>query len=268
MKATFDGNLVDLNQIHLDPENRAFQYGDGIFETILFQNGKIRLLEDHLDRIKEGCDAISLELPEYFNSEYLDLQVRILISENELSPTVRIKLMVWRKTGGLYEPEYQTAHHLILVRNWVYQTPRVTGRVGFCSRIMNYPSPWSNFKTQSSLPYVLAGIEKKERKLDDIILTDHEGHVSELLYSNIFWIKDHKFYTPSLETGCIRGVMRTFLLRKLRMMNRPVFEVKVPKDLLLDADFVFSANVGGLRPVTDIEDQKFQSYANLDELLP
>jgi 4-amino-4-deoxychorismate lyase len=268
MKAIFDGKLTDLTHFHLDPENRAFQYGDGMFETILFLKGKIRLLEDHFNRITEGCHSLSLELPEYFTSEYLDHQVRLLISENHLSTTVRIKLLIWRKSGGLYEPAFQATHHMILVRDQVDKVPGFISRVGFSTRITNHPSPWSAYKTQSSLPYVLAGIEKKEKNLDDIILNDHEGHVSELLNSNIFWIKDHHFYTPSLETGCIRGVMRTFLLRKLKTMNLSVFEVRAGKNILLNSDYVFSANVSGLRPVTGIEDQKFPPYAGLERLLP
>ena len=268
MKAIFDGDLTDLTHLNLDPENRAFQYGDGMFETILFLKGKIRLLEEHLNRITEGCHSLSLELPEYFTSEYLDHQVRLLISENQLSTIVRIKLLIWRKSGGLYEPLHRTAHHMILARNQVDKISGLISRVGFSTRIANHPSPWSAYKTQSSLPYVLAGIEKKEKNLDDIILNDHEGHVSELLYSNIFWIKGHHFYTPSLETGCISGVMRTFLLRKLKTMNLSAFEVKAGKSILLNSDYVFSANVSGLRPVTGIEDQKFPPYAGLERLLP
>lgn len=268
MKAIFDGNLIDLQIFQPGAENRAFQYGDGLFETLLSRNGKIQLLEDHFDRVRAGCRALFLTLPEYFSPVYLENQVSSLIEQNNLSPVIRIKLMIWRLDGGMYMPDQKESHHLIMARNFLLQPPMELNRIGFCSRVVNFPSPWAAFKTLSSLPYVLAGVEKKEKNLDDIILTDHLGHISELLYSNIFWIKDRQFYTPSLDTGCIRGVMRTFLLRKLRLMKNPVYEVKCGKETLLDSDFVFSANVMGLRPVTSIEDRKFKPYAGLQELLP
>jgi branched-chain amino acid aminotransferase/4-amino-4-deoxychorismate lyase len=267
MKAIFDRNFIDLKDFHLDPGDRAFQYGDGMFETIICKDGEICFLEDHLARAKDGCQSLSLMLPEYFTIGYLERQIRLLIQENQLSPSVKIKLLIWRKTGGLYEPLHQDAHHLILASDRVDQSPDVFDRVGFSTRVFNHPSLWSAFKTQSSLPYVLAGIEKKEKGLDDIILTDQEGNISELLYSNIFWIKDHAFYTPSLETGCIRGVMRTHLFRKLKELNLPLHEVKASKSILMEADFVFSANVAGLKAITGIEDQEFRLYPDLRYLL-
>jgi branched-chain amino acid aminotransferase/4-amino-4-deoxychorismate lyase len=140
--------------------------------------------------------------------------------------------------------------------------------VGFSDMIFNYPSPWSAFKTLSSLPYVLAGIEKKNKNLEDIILKDIHGHISELLYSNIFWIRQDKFFTPTLDTGCIRGVMRTHLIRKFKQLSIPFEEVKVREEELLRADHIISANVSGLRAVAGIENHKFKPYPDLDRWLP
>ncbi|MBS0000850.1 MAG: aminotransferase class IV [Cyclobacteriaceae bacterium] len=268
MKAIFDRHVIDLEKFNPDQDNRAFLYGDGLFETIIFFNGQIRYLQDHYERITEGCNMLSLVLPEYFNLDYLARQLPALIRNNQLSGTVRIKLLVWRKSGGLYEPTRMEAHHLILTSKAEDRIGQDIRRVGFSTRIFNHPTPWSAYKTQSSLPYVLAGIEKKEKKLDDIIITDSPGNISELLYSNIFWIKNDKFYTPSLETGCIRGVMRTCLIRKLKESGFSLQEILAGRDILLDADYVFSANVSGLRPVTGIEDHIFNEYPDLRLILP
>lgn len=268
MKAIFDKNKIDLELFDPGYNNRAFQYGDGMFETILCRNRQIQLLDDHLARIRDGCKMLSLVLPDYFSRKYIEDKTRELIRENKLSGTVRIKVLIWRKTGGLYEPKYREMHHLILADPFKEKIPRNLRRVAFCKTIVNYPSPWSAFKTQSSLPYVLAGIEKEENDLEDIILTDMYGNVSELLYSNIFWIRNNTFFTPSLKTGCIRGVMRTHLIRKLKELNIPSREVMEGKSVLLEADHVFSANITGLIAVTGVESHRFQKYADLTQLLP
>jgi 4-amino-4-deoxychorismate lyase len=268
MKAIYDRNIVDPENQGLPWLNRGFLYGDGLFETIIYSGRQIRYLQDHFDRITAGCRMLSLVLPEHFTVDNLESEILKLVRENGLSGPVRIKLLVWRVSGGLYEPLQQEAHYMILTDEIRENIPRQKRRVGFSTRIFNYPAPWSAFKTQSSLPYVLAGIEKKEKDLEDIIILDSDGNISELLYANIFWISKGLFYTPSLDTGCIRGVMRTCLIRKLDGKGISVNEVAAGRDILLNADFVFSANVTGLIPVTGIEDREFEEYPDLQDLEP
>ena len=268
MKAIYDRHIVDQENSGLPYSNRGFLYGDGLFETIIFRNGRVKYLQDHFERITGGCRTFSLALPDYFNIDYLDGEIRKLIEKNGLAEPVRIKLAVWRRSGGLYEPDRHDVHFLILVNRIDKMVPGNKSRVGFSTRVFNYQSLWSSFKTLSSLPYTLAGIEKKEKGFDDIILLDKDGNISEFLNSNIFWIRENVFYTPSLNTGCIRGVMRSCLIRKLKGMDIGVQEVEAGKDVLLKADHVFSANVGGLIPVTGIEGQVFEEYPDLQDLLP
>jgi branched-chain amino acid aminotransferase/4-amino-4-deoxychorismate lyase len=268
MKAIYDNNIIDIDLFNPGYDNRAFQYGDGLFETILYRNYRIQLLDDHYDRIREGTEMLSLLLPDYFDCRYLENRIHELIRGNQFPGAVRIKVLIWRRTGGLYEPTHHDTHHLILVNPMKDIITGEIRRVGFSKKVVNYPLPCSAFKTQSSLPYVLAGIEKKDNYLDDIILLDIHGNISELLYSNIGWIRHDKFYTPSLDTGCIRGVMRTHLIRKLEYLENPVEEVMAGKKALLEADYVFSANVNGLRAITGIEDRRYPPYPSLEQLLP
>lgn len=268
MKAIYDHHIVDPENQGLPYPNRGFLYGDGLFETIIYSDGQIKYLQDHFERITGGCTALSMVLPGYFTVDYLDSQIRKIIGENGLPARARIKLVIWRSAGGLYEPARHETHHLILADKIAEKVPQNKSKVGFSNRVFNYPSPWSTFKTLNSLPYVLAGIEKKEKSLDDIILLDAGGNISEFLYANIFWISGDIFFTPSLDTGCIRGVMRTCLIRKLKKMNIMVQEIQAEKDLLMKADHVFSANVSGLIPVTGIENRMFDEYPDLQDLAP
>ena len=64
----------------------------------------------------------------------------------------------------------------------------------------------------SALPYVMAGIEKQNRGLDDLIILSTKDHVSECIASNIFWLRKGTIYTPSLRSGCIEGIRRAQLI--------------------------------------------------------
>jgi branched-subunit amino acid aminotransferase/4-amino-4-deoxychorismate lyase len=115
------------------------------------------------------------------------------------------------------------------------------------------------FKTISAIHYVIAGIEKKQNNWDDIILFDDHGYVSEALQSCIFFLKNEFYLTPSLETGCIDGVMRRFLLSELEHQQVRTGEVTFTKQDLMEADQVFICNAMGIRFIERIEDRKFKT---------
>jgi branched-chain amino acid aminotransferase/4-amino-4-deoxychorismate lyase len=268
MKAIFDRHIVDPEKKGPLYHNRGFNYGDGLFETIICNGEEIRFLTDHYNRLATGARAMSLVLPDYFTADYLEKQIHRLIQENRFEGQVRIKLLVWRKTGGFYEPSRHDTHHLIAGEKIIAGNREEISRAGICTRVFNTVSPWSPYKTLSSISYVLAGIEKQERDLEDIILLDTKGNVSELLYSNIFWIRNKTFYTPSMETGCIGGVMRTCLMRGLGTKGINVMEVMEPPQVVMEADHIFSANVRGLVHITGIDNISFDKYPELNLISP
>ena len=140
-------------------------------------------------------------------------------------------------------------------------------RIVVSERIRNQYSVYSSFKTLSSLKYVLAGQEMLRKKADDIIIMDHEGNVSEALYSNVFWRKGNDYFTPSIRTGCIDGTMRKFIMQKLKEELIPVHETQRPIETLLDADQVFLTNSMGIFTVKSIEDRVFDDLRVPKQLL-
>ena len=107
--------------------------------------------------------------------------------------------------------------------------------------------------------YVQASLAKKKAGLDEFILLDEQGNISECLVSNIFWIKNNQVFTPSLETGCIAGIMRLNILRACQMLKAEAWEGFYSKADLLAADAVFTSNITGLRPILAISQQQFKT---------
>jgi len=110
----------------------------------------------------------------------------------------------------------------------------------------------------NALKYVIAGIEKKERGLDEIIILDHQSHISEALSSNIFWKKDDSFYTPPLSTGCISGVMRQWIKKELSYNGFTVEEKLIDKGEFLRSDCIFTTNANGIGHIRSIEEYTFE----------
>jgi branched-chain amino acid aminotransferase/4-amino-4-deoxychorismate lyase len=266
MKVLFNKELIDNDHLFISIENRAFQYGDGLFETIIVGKGHVDLLDYHYSRLRKGTQTLSIELPGYFTNPYLKKSISKLVDLNEINGPVRIKLQVWRSSGGRYEP-VSNSSNILITASPHNPEKRMLNNVGIARAIMNYPSPFSQFKTISALKYVLGSIEKQKTGNDDLIILDQMGNISELLYSNIFWIKDGVFYTPSLLTGCVKGVMRSYLIDKLKIKKINFYEIETSPDSLRDADYIFATNAAGITPIVKLFGQKFNVYSDLDQII-
>jgi branched-chain amino acid aminotransferase/4-amino-4-deoxychorismate lyase len=99
----------------------------------------------------------------------------------------------------------------------------------------------------------MASKEKAERNLDDLIILDPNGNLAELTYSNLFWVKEQTLYTPSLETGCLHGIMRRALFSWATQQKWETREGKFTPGELQEAEMVFAGNVTGLRPIEQVE---------------
>jgi branched-subunit amino acid aminotransferase/4-amino-4-deoxychorismate lyase len=268
--AYFNSNLVYLNyngqllqeaEVKLPISNRAFQYNDGFFETMVLENRAVRFLTEHWERMQEAASVLKMELPLELTTNKLEESIQALAQKNQCTDLARIKLKVWRSGLGLYTPQTD-AVDWVLTAQPMSQPSLEPLSIDICQTVHTHPSAFSSFKGPNSLLYVMASREKKERELEDLLLLDANGHVAELTYSNIFWVKGKTFFTPSLATGCLNGVMRRNLLKKAGgkwTLEEGLFALEA----LYVADLVFSSNVMGLRPIKSIETTSLSIYLPL-----
>lgn len=253
MNVVLNGDILREEAVWLLPDNRAFQYGDGLFETIRYEHHEVRFWPDHYDRITRGMAVLALHTHPLLDRDPLHSQIIDLLKANHLSDQpARIKLQVWRKPGGLYTPTSFQTHYLITARSGPAFALTEKTAVGFFDAVRLSPSPVSAYKTLSALPYVLAGIAKQQQQADDMILLDTHGHLAECIASNLFWLKDNQLFTPSLASGCIDGILRRQLLRRALHDGLTVHEGLFLPDVLAAADAVFCTNVAGIQWIRQI----------------
>ncbi|KYG79038.1 hypothetical protein AWN68_05235 [Roseivirga echinicomitans] len=242
----------------LDTKNRAFCYGDGLFETIVTGPNRINLTDFHFERLIRACKVLDLDSPPFSNQE-LNNMISQLADINQLNGDLRTRLQVWREEGGLYGPQQSVSSFLLQVAITTKPAFAEGGSIGISTTSKVSQTAISFAKTMSALPYVLAGIEMQQKKLDEIILLDDQGNLAETHSSNLFWIEGDEIFTPSLKTGCIQGIMRRFILEKLE-----VAEVMSKPERLIQADSVFCSNASGIRYFNSFENKK---YSNPEEKL-
>ena len=257
MHLLYNGHIVLEEELQLPLTNRAFQYNDGFFETIMMREGRLQFWPDHLARMREAAATLKLELPASLTQAYIEEEFRTLAHCNTAMNYGRIKLKVWRAGAGLYTPETNSTEWYASIQP---AGPVAVGaaRIGICRNVRTIYSPLSHFKGPNALLYVLASLEKEERRLDDLLLLSQQGMVAELVASNIFWIVGRTLYTPALDTGCVNGIIRRNILRWCRLEGIKVAEGHYDAQVLHQAEVVFAANVTGIRTIISIEGNQLQ----------
>ncbi|MDZ7605038.1 MAG: aminotransferase class IV [Cyclobacteriaceae bacterium] len=267
MLALYNNALCDLNDAPFSRLNRAFRYGDGLFETIAVLNGEPRFLSRHLERLRAGARVLGLENAD-ISDEALIASNCMKMHENSSKPPFGIlRMYLFRDGDGQYSPLSRSAHLLMTLESKPPPIVATAQKAGFSERVVNFPTITSRFKTISALKYVLAGMEKTERSLDEIIISDYHGYISETLAANIFWKKGNIYYTPPIDTGCIDGIMRNWLIEKLRSGRFTVSEVQINAAELLTADALFAVNALGLKHILSIEKHHFSIDTIAGELI-
>lgn len=258
----FNGTIFPADEKIISAINRGLRYGDGLFETIRIHNSEILFLEDHVERMFAGLKALQIRVPELFSVFFFHKQIIDLAHKNQVGNNGRIRITIFREGDGLYEPQQFDPGYFIEIAPLQsgFEWNNDSGEIGIYRDIPKSVSSISFFKSLNALPYVMAAIFKKENRLNDCLLLNAAGNISDAISSNIFWVEDQTFFTVPVSEGGIAGIMRKNLIRILTNHQIPFQEKTITPAELKNADECFLTNVGwGMRPVTRFEDKIFSS---------
>lgn len=242
--------------------NRAFKYGDGLFETIRVRNGQLLFLEAHFARLSKGLNILRMQ-----NSKQpLSIEKFQEILQDFLSKqrdaNLRIRITFFRSGAGLYTPQEADYDYYIessTLEGASFQLNKKGLSLGCCTSVQLSIDQLSNLKTTSALPYVLAAIERKEKGWDDCLILNSKGAIAESVAANVFLLKGKQVFTPALNQGCIAGVMRQNILSIVKELGLECYEGQVSLDEIKHADEIWLSNaIQGIRWVSEVV-----NYSNL-----
>lgn len=263
MSINFNGKILAADEPIFGAGNRAFRYGDGIFETIRMFDGQIPFWSYHYARLKEGASYLQFEA--FPSSDFYKKEIEKLCGKQG---NHRIRLSVFRKDGGLYTPENSETEFLIEAQTLTsshFDLNKKGLKIGLCETIRIARHPLSNLKTINSLTYVIAGIFNAKNHLDDCILLNDAGQIAEAVSSNIFVLKNKSLLTPPLTSGCKAGTMRLIILELAKDIQLHAVETDLTIETLVEADEIWLSNaIQGIRWVAEFQGhQKTNNTAHL-----
>jgi len=257
----FNGNIQTEESVLT--ENRAFKYGDAVFETLKIVNGTILFLEDHYFRLMASMRIVRMQIPLNFTMEFLQNEILKLNSVKGLATSVsRARITVYRDSNGLYAPNENKVAYLIDVvekGNVEYQLLNTACEVDLFKDHYVTPQLLSTLKTTNRILNVVASIYAKENELDTCLLLNSNKHVVEAINGNVFLIKGNVIKTPPLADGCIKGVLRKQLLLLIpKMEGLELQEKSISPFELQQADELFYTNViQGIVSITKYRKKQF-----------
>lgn len=244
--------------------NRAFLYGDGVFETVKIINNRVLFLEDHYFRLMSSMRILRMEIPMNFTMEYFEEQIKLVVNANNYSDAVRARITVYRNPGGYYLPETNTVSFLINsvpIENKRYEMSLEEYEVDLYKDIYISKQLLSTLKTTNKIINITASIYAKENDLQNCLLLNEDKNVVEAVQGNVFMLMDNKLITPPISEGCLNGIMRKQILAIVKKMdNIEVVEGTISPFDLQKADELFITNViKGIQPITKYRKKEYKT---------
>lgn len=207
----------------------------GAFETMRAVDGKVELLDEHVQRLLRGLKV--LKIRHRYTLTGLKRAVRQAVTQHPSIKPARVRLMVFVQDGRAqravavlpYRPptakQYKKGLRLMIAKTRRPATAR-----------------WAEVKSLDRGLFDGAYQRAKARGYDDVLLVNNKGHVFESSRANIFIFSGGKLMTPPLSSGCLNGIMRCQVMAAARRWNIPVLEKNLTVSMVNRAESILLTN--------------------------
>ncbi len=262
-----NGNLLDTENARIDPADRGFLLGVGLFETLLVHTGKPVFATDHLARLRQG--AARLNIPLVQDDTSLTQAMNAVLSSNALTTSERASLRITLTEGpgprGLASPARQEPTLLISAAPGQTPAPTVTAITTTIRR--NEMSDVSELKTLAYLDQVRARQEAAEAGVDAALFLNTKGKLCCATAANIFLWDSNTLLTPPLSDGCLNGITRQKVISLARAQGMAVFEESITPSTLAGTDSAFITNsLIGLQELDGLDGRPMQPHRHTAQL--
>lgn len=241
----YNGRLMPGNSQVIAIENRGFRFGESLFETMKLVDGNIRLFDLHMRRLIQSLPFLGFSLPPFLNPTRIQDFITELAIKNGAYQKGRIRLTLFRKEGGLYDPVSDIPDFLIEASPLPDHYSRLNENgliIDIAPGIRKATGQLSNLKSGNYLPYIQAARYARQHHVNECLILNDFDHLVDSSIFNLFLISNGKAYTPALSDGPVDGVMRRHLLQLLPDYGVPVMECHLTVNDLESADEVFLTN--------------------------
>jgi len=240
---------------NLDINDRGIAYGDGLFTTAKIVNGRVELLNQHVNRLVEGCNKLAIPLPISLSQDELTKQLRNIAKSYTLAV---LKVMITAGSGGRGYSRIGLADDATNTIVMVFDFPEHYNELaksginlGLSKQKISISPMLAGIKHLNRLEQVLLRRELDQRTEDDLVVMNVDKQVVEATSANLFYWVNGELYTPDVSLSGVNGLMRQFIMANYcKYYNSEVSIEKTTLTRLQQADSMFTCNsVTGVMPV-------------------
>lgn len=243
MKWMYNGQVIDHKDLTIPVNDHGFLYGIGLFETFRVYDATAFLFDEHMSRLQKGLPLIGIDF-RLSKTEILQ-QLKLLLETNSVQNAyIRLTITAGEAPLGLPAEKYNNPSVIWQIKSLgpIKEGVTVAKKAVILKQRRNLPETSIRLKSLNFLNNVLAKQEILNEKDTEGFFLTHEGYLAEGIVSNIFFIKDNKLYTPSLNTGILNGITRQHVINISKRNNIPIAEGLFTPEDLYRADSIFITN--------------------------
>ena len=238
----YNGEIAPVEELKVPVLDRAYYFGDGVYDATSVAKGHPFALEDHLDRFYNSCRL--LEIPFTMSREKLTEELMRVVREFEGEQG----LLYWQASRGTaYRghkfPEGEVSPNLMIMLNPIHPAPMEKKVRLITMEDTRYFH--CNIKTLNLIPNVMAAQKAESMGCDEAVF--HRGErVSECAHSNVSIIKNGVLQTAPTDNLILPGITRKHMIELAKDLQIPVLEEPFTLKELFDADEVIVSRSGAL----------------------
>lgn len=257
MKIYLNGKLVPERDAKVSVFDHGLLYGDGVFEGIRSYNGRVFMLDEHIERLFRSAKAIDLRIP-LSRKQVASAVVRTCKVNRVMNGYIR--LVVTRGVGTLGLNPYTCAKpQVIVIAGSIQLYPRKLYDKGLSivtvGTLRNHTESLNpQIKSLNYLNNIMAKIEAINSGCMEAVMLNPQGFVAEATGDNIFVVRGRALITPPPWCGTLEGITRNAVMALAREAGMEVREDVLTRYELYTADEVFlTGTAAEVIPVVNID---------------
>ena len=256
IKIYINGEFFHRDQAKISVFDSGFLLGDGIWEGIRLVNNSWLFLDEHLDRLYEGCKAIDIQLDE--DKKFLTNAIIETQKINNITDAAHARVMVTR--GNKIKPFQQPSLskdgiNLVIIMEHSEEHPNTDGvKLVTVPQVRGLPmSQDPKLNSHSKLNCIIACIQANKSGGDEALMLDPLGFVNTTNSCNFFIVKNGEVWT-STGDYCMNGITRLKVIELCKNNNISVFEKNFSLvDVYSSQEAFITGTLGSLKQVLNID---------------
>ncbi len=245
----YNQQLLPAEHAFLSADSAAALYGRGVFTTVAIYNFKLFLWEKHWRRLTGNAERIGIDFSD-FTERKVEKLLAATVAKNGFR-TGRARLTFFDESPPVMWRNVSKSKTSLLIQTADFRQIKNKLNLTVSPFSVSSKSPLAGVKSGNYLENLLAWEDAKAKGFDEAIRCNEQDKIVSACLANVFWKKRGEIYTPPLETGCLEGTTRGFVLE-----NYAVTEAKAELKELFEADEIFLTSAGiGIVPA-EINRQK------------